>query len=334
MVVSSWGRRETDGSVVAPRGESRHHFTADGTECAAHAARARALRPNDQGSHLILGGFGGHISGGPFRSAEGARTPRVGSRTAAPSARRSSLALGARTLVRPIAWHPGDPRPPSRPPRARSESLEEFATAYSPGSHSSASCENGARRFMHGLVGARRWRALVAVRRGSRGWSTDQRGRVGARVVKRLEPARWQRRQSVEPLPVPLAALRVAWTWDPVWMRAVVSGVPLTLDGDQIQVFDGDRADLGRTRCGPESAASCATDLAATRSLRHRREPRLARSLPRVGSRLMAPEGPRSDEGARTEPNSRGRRMAPGAPTWESPAVPASGQAWDCHGIG
>jgi len=46
--------------------------------------------------------------------------------------------------------------------------------------------------------------------------------------------------ESEELLPVPMAALRASWTWGPVWMRAVLSGITYTLDGDQVQVFDGD----------------------------------------------------------------------------------------------
>lgn len=43
-----------------------------------------------------------------------------------------------------------------------------------------------------------------------------------------------------EALPVPLLAARASWKWGPVRMRAELSGITYTLDGDQTQVFDGD----------------------------------------------------------------------------------------------
>jgi hypothetical protein len=46
--------------------------------------------------------------------------------------------------------------------------------------------------------------------------------------------------QTEEALPVPVVAARASWTWGPVRMRAELSGVAYTLDGDQMQVFDGD----------------------------------------------------------------------------------------------
>lgn len=54
------------------------------------------------------------------------------------------------------------------------------------------------------------------------------------------EPATGDTLETEEALPVPLAALRAAWTWGPVWMRAELSGVTYTVDGDSMQVFDGD----------------------------------------------------------------------------------------------
>lgn len=41
-------------------------------------------------------------------------------------------------------------------------------------------------------------------------------------------------------LPVPLAAVRASWTWGPVRMRAELSGIAYTVDGDEMQLFDGD----------------------------------------------------------------------------------------------
>lgn len=45
---------------------------------------------------------------------------------------------------------------------------------------------------------------------------------------------------SDELLTIPFAAVRAAWAWGPVAMRAVLAGTSYTYDGDETQLLDGD----------------------------------------------------------------------------------------------